>query len=66
MLFASVTDDDQILLVTRDGIMMRIKVKDVSEIGRNTQGVKIITLKSEDDAVVAVAKLASEKKEEEI
>ncbi|WP_174589932.1 DNA gyrase subunit A [Methanocella conradii] len=63
---ASVTDDDQILLVTRDGIMMRIKVKDVSEIGRNTQGVKIITLKSEDDAVVAVAKLASEKREEEI
>jgi DNA gyrase subunit A len=63
---ASVTEDDQILLATRDGIMMRIKVKDVSEIGRNTQGVRIITLKSESDAVVGVAKLASEKKEEAI
>jgi DNA gyrase subunit A len=63
---ASVTDDDQILLATRDGIMMRINVKDVSEIGRNTQGVRIITLKSADDSVVGMAKLASEKKEESI
>jgi len=63
---ASVTDDDQLLVVTHDGIMMRINIKDISEIGRNTQGVKIITLKSEEDAVVAVAKLVSEKKEEEI
>ena len=63
---ASVTDDDQLLVVTRDGIMMRINVNGISEIGRNTQGVKIITLKSENDAVVAVAKLVSEKKEEEV
>jgi DNA gyrase subunit A len=63
---ASVTDEDQLLVVTRDGIMMRINIKDISEIGRNTQGVKIITLKSDEDAVVAVAKLVSEKKEEEI
>jgi DNA gyrase subunit A len=63
---ASVTDDDQLLVVTRDGIMMRINVMGISEIGRNTQGVKIITLKSDNDAVVAVAKLVSEKKEEEV
>ncbi len=63
---ASVTDDDQLLVVTRDGIMMRLSVRDISEIGRNTQGVRIITLKSENDAVVAVAKLVSGKKEEEI
>lgn len=63
---ASVTDDDQLLVVTRDGIMMRVKVKEIREISRYTQGVKIITLKSDDDAVVAVAKLVSEKKEEEI
>lgn len=63
---ASVTDDDQLLVVTRDGIMMRVKVKEIREISRYTQGVKIITLKSGDDAVVAVAKLVSEKKEEEI
>lgn len=63
---ASVTYDDQLLVVTRDGIMMRVKVKEIREISRYTQGVKIITLKSDDDAVVAVAKLVSEKKEEEI
>jgi DNA gyrase subunit A len=63
---SSATDDDQILVVTKDGIMMRLPVKDISEIGRNTQGVKIITLKSDNDAVVAVANLVSEKKEEEV
>jgi len=46
--------------------MMRVKVNEIREISRYTQGVRIITLKSDDDAVVAVAKLVSEKKEEEI
>ena len=46
--------------------MMRFNTKDISVIGRNTQGVKIITLKSDDDAVIGVAKLVSEKKEEEV
>jgi DNA gyrase subunit A len=63
---ASITDDDQVLVVTKGGIMMRFNAKDISVIGRNTQGVRIITLKSDDDAVIGVAKLVSEKKEEEI
>ncbi len=63
---ASVNDDEQVLVVTKGGIMMRFNARDISVIGRNTQGVKIITLKSDDDAVIGVAKLVSEKKEEEI
>jgi DNA gyrase subunit A len=45
---------------------MRMKISDINEIGRNTQGVRVIKLKSDTDAVVAVAKLVSEKKEDEI
>jgi len=40
---------------------MRFNARDISVIGRNTQGVKIITLKSDDDAVIGVAKLVSGK-----
>ncbi len=62
----SVTAEDEMLIVTKDGIMIRMKISDINEIGRNTQGVRLIKLKSENDAVVAVAKLVSEKVEEEI
>ncbi|HEY3422709.1 MAG TPA: DNA gyrase C-terminal beta-propeller domain-containing protein, partial [Methanocellaceae archaeon] len=62
----SVTADDEMLIVTKDGIMIRMKISDINEIGRNTQGVRLIKLKSENDAVVAVAKLVSEKVVEEI
>jgi DNA gyrase subunit A len=61
-----VTADDEMLIVTKDGIMIRMKISDINEIGRNTQGVRLIKLKSENDAVVAVAKLVSEKVVEEI
>lgn len=62
----SVTMEDEMLIVTKDGIMMRMKISDINEIGRNTQGVRVIKLKSDTDAVMAVAKLVSEKKEDEI
>jgi DNA gyrase subunit A len=60
-----VTTDDQIVIASREGIMIRMKVTEIPEIGRNTQGVRVMKMRPE-DAVVAVAKLASEKKEEEI
>jgi DNA gyrase subunit A len=53
----SVTDADQLLLITERGQLIRIKVKDVRETGRAAQGVRLITL-DEGDQVVAVAKLA--------
>jgi DNA gyrase subunit A len=60
-----VTADHQIVVATKDAIMIRIKASEIPEIGRNTQGVHIIKLKPE-DRVMAVARLVSEKKEEEI
>jgi DNA gyrase subunit A len=53
----SVTDADQLLLITQSGMLIRIKVRDIRETGRAAQGVKLIDL-DEGDRVVAVAKLA--------
>lgn len=61
----SVTAEDEVVMATKEGIMIRMKVSEIPEIGRNTQGVRLIKLK-EGDSVVAVAKLVSQKKEDEI
>jgi DNA gyrase subunit A len=53
----SVTDADQLLLISQSGMLIRIKVKDIRETGRAAQGVRVIQLES-GDRLVAVAKLA--------
>ncbi len=60
----SVTDMDQLLLITQSGMLIRIKVKDIRETGRAAQGVRLIQLE-EGDRVVAVAKLAEPEEIEE-
>ncbi len=60
----SVTDLDQLLLITQSGMLIRIKVKDIRETGRAVQGVRLIQL-DEGDRVVAVAKLAEPEEIEE-
>ena len=52
-----VTDDDQIMLVTSGGKVIRMRVNEIRVIGRNTQGVRLIDLE-EGERVVAVARLA--------
>ncbi len=49
-----VKDDDQILLMTSKGKIQRIKCGDISVIGRNTQGVRIMSLDEGDTLVAAV------------
>jgi DNA gyrase subunit A len=58
-----VGDDDDAMLITNTGKIIRTPVRDISVISRNTQGVKLIALESS-EKVVAVARLA-EKEEEE-
>ncbi len=53
----AVTDEDQVLIITQKGILIRLKVKGIRETGRAAMGVKLIDLDPE-DRVVAVAKLA--------
>jgi DNA gyrase subunit A len=52
-----VTDDDQIMLVSSGGKVVRIRVKEIRVIGRNTQGVRLIDLE-EGERVSSVARLA--------
>jgi len=57
-----VNDDDEIILVLLKGKIMRIKVKDIRIIGRNTNGVRIVNLK-EEDKVVKLEKIARTEEE---
>jgi len=59
-----VTDDDQIMLVTSGGKVIRLRVNEIRVIGRNTQGVRLIDLE-EGERVVAVARLAEREEETE-
>jgi len=58
-----VTDDDDIMLVTDRGKVIRTPVRGISVIGRNTQGVRLIDL-DEGEKVVGIARLA-EKEEDD-
>ena len=51
-----VTDDDELMLSSRDGMMVRIPAGDISRQSRNTMGVTLMNLE-EDDRVVAVTKI---------
>jgi DNA gyrase subunit A len=60
-------DDDEVMLVTNGGMMIRMKVKEISVIGRNTQGVRLITLENDAEKVSGISKLpeSTESVEEE-
>ena len=57
-----VLDEDEIMLTSKEGMMVRVPVQDIRIQGRNTMGVRIMRL-NEGDKVVSVAKIF-EKKEE--
>lgn len=57
-----VNDTDEIMIISDGGKIIRMKVKDISVIGRNTQGVKLIAL-DPSEKVTAVAKLAESEEE---
>jgi DNA gyrase subunit A len=59
-----VTDDDQLMLVTNKGKIIRLRMKDIRLIGRNTQGVRLIDVE-EGERVVSLARLAEKEDEEE-
>ena len=51
-----VNEDDELMVITRQGILIRISVADISVLGRNTQGVRIIRLE-EGDLVADMTKI---------
>ena len=61
-----VNDNNDLMIITRAGIMIRISVADLRVMGRNTQGVKLIRLKNESDEISSVTKMTREPDEEPI
>ncbi len=59
----AVADEDELMLITANGIMLRTAVAPLREIGRATQGVRLIRL-DEGDKVVAVARIAKGEQDE--
>ena len=59
----SVTDEDDIMLITSEGVIIRTGAEEISTLRRDTSGVKIMRLK-DDVKVVSIAKIAKEEEEE--
>ncbi|WP_286230321.1 DNA gyrase subunit A [Neobacillus mesonae] len=61
----TVTGEEDLMLITTGGVLIRIDVAGISTMGRNTQGVKLISLReSENEFVATVAKVEKEDDEE--
>lgn len=61
----SVTDENDLMIINKSGLTIRIGLNTLRTMGRNTQGVSLIKLK-DDDAIAAVSKIDHEEDEVEI
>ena len=63
-----VTEQDDLMIITRNGIAIRMSVLDIRQAGRNTQGVKLIRLNNSDEitSVTRILKDPDEKAAEEL
>lgn len=55
-----VTDEHDIMIINKSGITIRISVKNISVLGRNTQGVKLINLGKRSDEIAGVCRVLSD------
>jgi DNA gyrase subunit A len=60
----SVTDDNDLMIINKSGITIRLKVADFRVMGRATQGVRLINLEKRNDEIASVCKVMSEVAEE--
>ena len=58
----SVSDNDDLMIINKSGIAIRMQVEDLRVMGRATQGVKVISIK-EGDSIAAVAKVMKDEEE---
>ncbi len=58
-----VTDDDDIMIINKSGITLRLHLKDVRIIGRATQGVRLINLTKRNDQISSVCKVLADDEE---
>ena len=62
----SVTDENDLVIINKSGITLRMKVADVRVMGRATQGVRLINLEKRNDEIASVCKVLSESIDEEM
>ena len=59
----NVNDDEDLMIINRSGITIRMKVNELRVLGRNTQGVKLINLRGK-DYIASITKVPSDNEEE--
>lgn len=62
----SVTDENDLMIINKSGITIRLKVADVRIMGRATQGVRLINLEKRNDQIGSVCKVATDSLEDEV
>ena len=62
----SVTNDNDLMIINKSGILIRVKVADIRIMGRATQGVKLINLEKRGDEIGSICKVPTEVEEEAI
>ncbi len=60
----NVTEDNDLLIITQSGLIIRMAVEDIKQAGRNTQGVKLINIK-DNDSIASVSVVAKSEEEGE-
>ncbi|HBG42370.1 MAG TPA: DNA gyrase subunit A, partial [Porphyromonadaceae bacterium] len=62
----SVTDDNDLMIINKSGITIRVKISDLRVMGRATQGVRLINLEKRNDEIASVCKVNSEDLQDEV
>lgn len=62
----SVTDENDLMIINKSGITIRMKVSDLRVMGRATQGVRLINLSKKNDEIASVCKVMSDNEDENI
>ncbi len=58
-------DNDDVIIISDSGVIIRVKASEISKMGRNTQGVKVMRIKDENSKVVAFTVVPHEEESEE-
>ncbi|MBF0649603.1 DNA gyrase subunit A [Dysgonomonas sp. GY75] len=62
----SVTDENDLMIINKSGITIRLKVSDIRTMGRATQGVRLINLGKRNDEIASICKVESESEPDDI
>ena len=61
----SVTDDDDLMIINKSGITIRLNISDIRTMGRATQGVRLINLDKRNDEIASVCKVNSQEDDDD-